>query len=147
MKQSKTIHKGSLSVKDGRIFITTKQFVGESGGNEIFKQVTYPVADSTEILFTIEDTLLGKTAHIIDVRVPHKLKDIDFCPERFAKGNYHSMYLHGAKITFIEKVAKTYEYSEMIGMDKDGDVFKTNYMGVCPISGVVIKMKILDFEL
>lgn len=147
MKQSKTIHKGSLSVKDGRIYITTKQFVGESGGNEVFKLVDYPVAPTNEVLFTVQDGLLGKSARIVEIPVPHKLKEIDFCPDRFAKGNYYSMYLHGAKITFIEKVAKTYEYSEMIGMDEDGDVFKTNYLGICPISRVVIKMKILNFEL
>jgi len=147
MKQSKTIHKGSLSVKDGRIYITTKQFVGESGGNEVFKLVTYPVADSNEVLFTIEDKLLGKTAQIVEVPVPHKLKDIDFCPERFAKGNYHSMYLHSSRITCLEKVVKADEYSMLIGIDEDGDVFKTNFRGQCPFGSAVIQMKILDFEL
>ena len=147
MKQGKTIHKGSLSVKDGRIYITTKQFVGESGGNEVFKLVTYPVADSNEVLFTIEDKLLGKTAQIVEIPVPHKLKDINFCPERFANGNYHSMHLYSSRITFLQKIVKEDEYSTLIGIDEDGDVFKANYMGVCPITGFVIQMKILDFEL
>ena len=147
MKQSKTIHKGSLSVKDGRIQVTTKQFAGENGGIEVFNMVTYPVLPAQEVLFTIEDGLLGKSARIVEIPVPHKLKEIDFCSERFAKGNYHSMHLHSSRIVCLEKVVKADEYSTLIGIDDDGDVFKTNYRGHCPFSSAIIKMQILDFEL